>query len=120
MTGGTLLDDVMPSWTFRERHTVWTPAGVDAAYTAVRAVTATEIRLFAPLMGIRMLPNRLLGRARRITDAPLLEQFVAHGFTVLGERPGREIVLGGVGRFWHPGDDGPVRGVRSREDFLAW
>ena len=69
---GTLLDDVMPSYTFSERHTVWTPAGVDEAYAAVKAVTAQEIRLFAPLMAIRMLPNRLRGTARRVTGAPLL------------------------------------------------
>ena len=35
----------------------------------------------------------------------MLDKVLASGFTLLGERPGEELVLGTVGRFWHAGGE---------------
>ena len=40
-------------------------------------------------------------RPHRIT----LDDMLAEGFTLLGERPGEELVLGTVGRFWRAGGE---------------
>ena len=116
----SMLDEILPRFEFQERHQIWLSAEPDAAYAALKAVTPREIRLFAPLMRIRMLPRRLKGKPPEITPAPLLEQFAAQGFPVLAEQPGREIVLGGVGRFWTLSDDEAVRTVQTRADFVAF
>jgi hypothetical protein len=109
----TLLDDVMPAYDVHERHELWVPAERDAAYAAVKAVSAREVRLFGPLMRLRT-----FGRSRRAfgPDAPLLDQMLGIGFLELGERPGEEIVVGAIGRFWSPIGNRP----RATADFARF
>jgi hypothetical protein len=113
-----LLDEVMPEYDVHEVHELWVPAEPETAYEAVRAVTATEIRLFGPLMSLRAVPARLRGRPRSLDSRiPLLTQMVEEGFVDLGAEPGSEVVVGAVGRFWSPTRNLPVRTIRTREDF---
>ena len=102
---GSLLDDVMPEYDVNEVHSLWVPAEPRAAYDAVLAVTASEVRLFGPLMALRT-----LGRSRRAFDAraPLLDEMTRIGFVELGRRPGEEVALGAIGRFWSPFRNRPV------------
>jgi hypothetical protein len=53
-------------------------------------------------MAIRRLPGLLTGRAvlNQPRALPILEAFEHGGFRRLCEDPGREVVLGAVGRFW--------------------
>jgi hypothetical protein len=45
-----------------------------------------------------------------------LDDMLASGFTVIGERPGEELVLGTVGRFWRArGELCPISPARFRE-----
>jgi hypothetical protein len=110
---GALLDEVMPNHDVNEVHSLWVPAGREAAYQAVLAVSAREVRLFGPLMMLRS-----FGRSRRAFDprAPLLGEMLKVGFMPLGERPGEEIVVGAIGRFWSPFGNRPKR----VEDFTAF
>lgn len=110
---GSLIDDVMPEYDVHERHELWMRADPQAAYAAVKAVSASEVRLFGPLMRLRT-----LGRSRRVFDAqaPLLGEMLKIGFMKLGERPGEEIVIGAIGRFWSPTGNRP----RATEDFGAF
>jgi hypothetical protein len=113
-----LLDEVMPEYDVHEVHELWVPAEPETAYEAVRAVTATEVRLFGPLMSLRAVPARLRGRPRSLDSRiPLLTQMVEEGFVDLGAEPGSEVVVGAVGRFWSPSGNLPVRTIRTREDF---
>jgi hypothetical protein len=113
-----LLDEVMPEYDVHEVHELWMPAEPETAYEAVRAVTATEVRLFGPLMSLRAVPARLRGRPRSLDSRiPLLTQMVEEGFVDLGAEPGSEVVVGAVGRFWSPSGNLPVRTIRTREDF---
>jgi hypothetical protein len=108
----------MPEYDVHEVHELWVPAEPETAYEAVRAVTATEVRLFGPLMSLRAVPARLRGRPRSLDSRiPLLTQMVEEGFVDLGAEPGSEVVVGAVGRFWSPSGNLPVRTIRTREDF---
>lgn len=117
----SLLDEVIPEYDVHEVHELWVPAGPEPAYEAVMAVTANEVRLFGPLMSLRAVPSRLRGRPRsRDARAPLLTGMLKAGFVDLGAKPGSEVVLGAVGRFWSPTGNLPLRTVRTREDFKVF
>src|SRR5450432_3312647 len=55
-------------------------------------------------MGLRMLPGRLLRpqKTRNRKQAISLQDLIEAGFGMLGEDPGREVVLGITGPFWRP------------------
>jgi hypothetical protein len=108
-----LLHQQLPDYDVHEVHSLWVPAAPDAAWEAVQAVSAREVRLFSPLMRLRT-----LGRSRRVFDpsAPLLGRLSAAGFMQLGERPGEELVVGAIGRFWSPFGNRP----RPVEDFAGF
>jgi hypothetical protein len=109
----TLLDEVMPAYDVRETHSLWVAAEPEAAYEAVRGVSAREVRLFGPLMLLRT-----FGRSGRVLDpqAPLLGQMLKVGFIPLGERPAEELVVGAIGHFWSPFGNTP----QVVEDFASF
>ena len=118
----SLLDEVMPTYDVHEVHSMWVPVPPEAAYAAVQTVTGPEVRLLGPLMTLRSLPDRLLGRRplnSLAADRPLLDVFRDEGFSLLGERPGAEVVLGTVAKFWRLRDT-PSQTIRTREDFLTF
>jgi len=88
------LDDVMPLWTFRERHTMRVHASPERIFDAIENVTAREIRFFRTLTWIRR-----LGRTGResILNAPPNEPILAvatrTGFRRVAFDPPREIVV---------------------------
>jgi hypothetical protein len=117
----SLLDEVMPRYDVHERHEIWAPAPPDEAYAALRTVTAKEIRLLGPLMRLRMLPARV--RGRRLPgdpDAPVMQEFLNAGFVELAERPGSEIVVGGIGCFWSVSQNIPLRTISGPDDFIRF
>lgn len=86
-----LLDSLMPSWDVADRHDVIVRAPAETAYAAARGVdfaSAPAVRLVLALRG--------LGAPRSLT----LADAASWGFALLGEDPGREFVVGTVGRFW--------------------
>jgi len=92
-----VLDDHMPVWDVRERHSIEVAASPEPTLAAALAVTRGEVRSIGVLMGIRSLGLRRRGRH----DAPLLDGFRQMGFGALGETA-HEVAYGGVGRFWQP------------------
>ena len=78
------------------------------------------VRVLIPLEFLRWLPGFLIGRRsfRPDPSAPLLAAFTA-GVVPLGERSGKEVVAGAVGRCWRTAGNeaGPVR---TRADFVAF
>lgn len=103
----------MPEYDVHEVHSIWVRAKPAAAYAAILAVSASEVRLFGPLMRLRT-----FGRSSRTVDAraPLVEEMKKIGFVELGRRPSKELVLGAVGRFWSPLGNRPV----PTDDFSAF
>ena len=118
----SLLDDVMPRYDVSAAHSIWVSASTEDAYRALKAVTPKEVRLLGPLMAIRALPHlvRRASAPRLDQPTPLLEQFLLNGFLLMGERPGSEIVLGAIGRFWSLVGNAPLQTVQTHEDFLAF
>ena len=115
------LDQVMPRYDLRTAHETWIPARPEAVFDALLKLTGREIRLLGPLETIRLLPRGARGRREApAMSGSILEAYRRTGFVDLGGRPGTEVVLGAVGRFWSLYRNGPVRTVRTREDFLAF
>ncbi len=90
-------------------------ADAPTSWGALRDVDLIELGKRHPLVGalgaLRMLPETagMLLRGRRPPRAPkrlrlrdLVEPGAPGGWVLLGERPGRELALGLVGRFWRP------------------
>jgi len=115
------LDRFLPAWDAGRTDSLWVPAPPERAYRAVRELEAGEIPLFRRLMEMRMLPGRLFGRCYGIDLAGgFVDGFLDSGFVLLGERPGRELAIGGAGRFWHPLRFHPLAPVTDAERFRTF
>jgi hypothetical protein len=94
----TLLDQWLPEWQFAEHHERRIRATPEQVASAIRRVTASDIFLFRTLTFIRNPWRR--GQADHILnppeERPILDVALAGGFTLLGEDPNRELLLGTV------------------------
>ena len=103
-----LLDRFLPGPRFAERYELYVNASTELAWEAVEQVDLADDRVVATLLRLRG-----LGRPR----SARLADFERHGFVRLATEPGRELVLGVVGRFWTP--SGGVLSV-EHEEFAAF
>jgi len=91
-----LLDEIMPVWHFGNHHQVVVDAPADRVAGALETINmATDSAWYV----------RAFFRARGLgvpTGSTPREALVGTGFSLLGERPGREIVFGIAGKFWAP------------------
>jgi hypothetical protein len=120
-SAATVLDRLVPTFQAVERHSTTIAASADHVWAALAQITIGELRLFRLLMGLRVLPGRLLGSPRARFDAhePLLGWAVRFGFTILGEEVRRELVVGAIGQPWRfAGGRGIAIG--GGEDFAAF
>src|SRR5438093_13700835 len=88
-TATTLLDEVLPEFDFRSRHTRRVDAPPEWVAEAVNVVRPG--RAASLLFKIRGL---------RIPSGSIRDALGGSGFTVLAERPGVEMVAGTTGQFW--------------------
>src|SRR4029453_19221793 len=104
-SAATVLDRLVPTFQAVERHSTMIAASADQVWDALAQVTVGELRLFRLLMGLRVLPGRLLGSPRARFDAheSLLDWAVRFGFTILGEEVRRELVVGAIAQPWRLG-----------------
>ncbi|GAB3147750.1 hypothetical protein GCM10027258_41610 [Amycolatopsis stemonae] len=111
VTEDLLIDRFLPRYDVTLIEHVVVGAGVEATWRAVRELDLLRVR--SPLTGLaiyaRHVPATLARRARGTgadEPPPRLVPFGAGpglpGWLRLGETPGREVVLGAVGRFWQP------------------
>lgn len=109
-----LLDEILPTWHFRSHHSTVVAA------SAARVVEALEsLRLDRDLSSL----VRLLFRARGLSfpSGPTPRAALrAIGFSVLAERPGREIVFGIAGKFWAPREMANLVRVPDAPAFIAF
>ena len=97
-----LIDRFLPEYDEFEHHEAAVDAPVDRTYRAVKQLDLARSPVVLALLFARGLPHLFTGAVkpkRRLT----LDDVVDSGFVVLGEEPGRELVLGIVGKFWRPG-----------------
>ena len=102
-----LIDTYLPSFDAVESHTTIVRAPVERVWDAIRTADFGSNGIVRALFALRGMPAFLtapreaLARARTPVHAPLtLDAALTHGFIVLGEDPGRELLLGTAGRFW--------------------
>ena len=113
-----LLDDLMPRYDVVERHRTTVRAAPATVFAAIRRADLAGGPIASALMALRLLPAAIVGlvrspsralaelRERRARGqgrgAVRLAEFERAGFHVVAERPGTEIVIGLLGRFWTP------------------
>lgn len=100
-----LLDEIQPVWHFGNRHSLVIDAPADRVAETLETLRFDEdasllVRFFFRARGLS-LPNGPTPRGA----------LTAEGFTVLAERPGREIVFGVAGKFWAPREMAHLEGV---------
>jgi hypothetical protein len=108
-----LLDDFMPEFDVRIRQAIRIAASPERVYACLWTTDFDHWGLTRSLHGLRALPGltaapRETWRRVRVELRPhriALDDMQEEGFTLLGERPGEELVLGTVGRFWHGGGE---------------
>ena len=97
----SLIDELMPRFDAVERHALVVHAPPADVYAALRRVDLRSAPLIRALLFLRALPGALSGQRRKRSRGPLtLDAMRGEGFVLLGERPGTELALGLVGRFW--------------------
>jgi hypothetical protein len=110
------LDNALPSYDVRERHSITVKADPGTVLDEVLRMTPRDVPVMVVLMALG-LPSLLLGRgALGVGGRPIVQQFERAGFVRLGTAED-ELVLAAVGRFWRP--SGGLRRV-SAESFAAF
>ena len=90
-----LIDEFLSEYDFVETHGISIRAGADDIYRAANEVDFTESFLIRWLFRLRGLS----------TENVTLKSMSKSRFEILGETPGREMLLGLIGRFWTLGGD---------------
>ena len=103
-----LIDEYLPEYHASERHATVIRAVPMEIYTALRTADFGNSLIMRGLLGLRAVPalfaepHRMRRELRKQVSAAslTLNGFLEHGFALLAQDPGREIVIGLVGRFW--------------------
>ena len=89
-----LLDEIQPTWHFGSHHSIVVEASAERVADAMESFRLDRDGSLLVRFFIR-------ARGLSIPDEPTpRETLTATGFSLLGERPGREIVYGIAGKFW--------------------
>jgi hypothetical protein len=99
-----LIDDYMPRYHVSEHHELLVPVPAPEAYTAIWEADLAESSVVKALFALRSLPSRLFAATppRPAATRLTLRRIVQHGFCLLAEEEGHEVVLGVSGCFWKP------------------
>ena len=97
-----LLSEVLPDYHVRKRHSIELDLPPDRVWEAVHGTRLGDLRVARTLFRLRGLPS-----------APDRGMLDLEGFQPLAESPGRELVVGAVGKPWSP-RGGLVRGADPR------
>jgi hypothetical protein len=103
-----LLDDYLPEFDVRSSYTTRIDASPARIYASLWTANFDHWGVTRALHAVRTLPSfpsRPRETWRRFRDELLrqrfaLEQMLSEGFALLEDRPGEELVIGTVGRFW--------------------
>ncbi len=104
-----LLDDYLPEFDVRTSYATRIAASPARVYTSLWTANFDHWGVTRALYAVRTLPSfpaRPRETWRRFRDELFRKRFtldgmLSEGFSLLEERPGEELLLGTVGRFWH-------------------
>ena len=105
--GNRAIDRHLEVYDVRSYHSTEVDASATATYRAARDLDLGRSAAVVALLAVRGLPHFLTGKVRP-SRSLTLETFLQAGFVMLEENAPRELVMGGVGKFWRP-DSGFVR-----------
>jgi hypothetical protein len=116
-----LIDEFLPVHHASEHHEIVVPAPAAHIYAAIWEADLAASIVVKLLFALRSLPRLVTDPASfPVVARVTLREIVRRGFCLLGEEPGREVLLGVCGRFWTPtGDVVPTDPVRFREPLPA-
>jgi hypothetical protein len=100
-----LIDNYLETPDAVETHRIEIRAEPEDVYRALWQTDFGSSLVIKGLLGLRALPEVLLGRQRLDRQAARridLEAIIRAGFGKLAEEENREVVLGVLGRFWRP------------------
>lgn len=108
-----LIDELLPVFDVTVFNHAVVDAGVPVTYQAVRELDLLEVIRVSPvirlLFAARGVPESLLARVRSHQPVPAPDTLPlagsgegVPGWALLGEEPGRELVVGAIGTFWTP------------------
>lgn len=98
------IQKYLPKPRHTEIHRIYVKASPEQAWEMARHFDAAEIPWVKLLFDIRTLPEKFSGKEQAPEAAGVsVDQVVSDGtgFMLLTEVPGREVVVGSVGQFWH-------------------
>lgn len=98
------IQNYLPNPRHTEIHRIYVNATPESAWESARHFDMSEIPWVKLLFGIRTLPERLSGKGKapKVSGLGVDEISKADtGFMNLHETPGKEVVVGSVGQFWH-------------------
>jgi hypothetical protein len=98
------IQQYLPHPKHTEINRIFVNAKPGDAWEVVRHFNAAEISWIRLLFAIRTLPEKLSGKHHSHEDRRIgVDQIEAKGkgFIILHETPGKEVVVGAVGQFWH-------------------
>jgi hypothetical protein len=98
------IQKFLPNPRHTEVHRIFVNAKPEVAWQAARHFDMSEIGWIKLLFDIRTFPDALSGkRDQRVKPGLGIDEITKSdtGFIILDEIPGREVVIGSVGKFWH-------------------
>ena len=98
------IQSFLPNPRHTEIHRIFVQADPAQAWQTARHFDAAEIPWVKLLFDIRTLPDKLAGREPEPENEGISVDEVVKsgtGFMLLCEVPGKEVVVGSVGQFWH-------------------
>jgi hypothetical protein len=99
-----IIQKYLPHPRHTEINRIFVKAKPAAAYEAARHFDASEISWIRLLFDIRTIPEKLSGKYNPDEDRRIgVDQIEKSGtgFKILYEKPGKEVLVGSVGQFWH-------------------
>ncbi len=98
------IQHFLPNPRHTEIHRIFVRATPETAWQAVRHLDMSEVGWVKLLFDIRTLPEKISGKKRTTEQKGLGIDDIGRGdtgFIILHETPGKEVVIGSVGQFWH-------------------
>jgi hypothetical protein len=97
----SLLDQVMPEYEVRERHSVRVAAPAETTFATAREISFRDSPLAEAIFALRALPARLLGAPRPSTERRrILDEVIALGWREVAQVPHRRVVMAAVTQPW--------------------
>src|SRR6185369_9970297 len=97
------IQSYLPDPRHTEIHRIFVKAKPDVAWNTARHFDMSDVNWVKMLFDIRTLPDKLSGKAKAEAKGLGVDEITKSdtGFMILEEIPGKAVVVGSVGQFWH-------------------